>query len=117
MAGIIKLKFRGRRARRAPGEMNKLEAKYAEHLESQRMLGEVAEWHYEAIKLRLAPKTFYDTDFLVMLPDGELQIHEVKGFWEDDARVKIKVAADKFPFRFFAFTWDRKLGWVAEEIG
>jgi hypothetical protein len=28
-----------------------------------------------------------------MLADGQLQAHEVKGHWEDDARVKIKVAA------------------------
>jgi len=29
-------------------------------------------------------------------------MHEVKGFWQDDARVKIKVAADMYPFRFIA---------------
>ncbi len=25
-----------------------------------------------------------------------MEMHEVKGFWEDDARVKIKVAAELF---------------------
>ena len=31
-----------------------------------------------------------------------MECHEVKGFWSDDARVKIKVAADMYPFRFMA---------------
>lgn len=37
-----------------------------------------------------------------MLATGELEMHEVKGFWEDDARVKIKVAASFYPFSFIA---------------
>ena len=37
-----------------------------------------------------------------MLADGTLEVHEVKGHWVDDARVKIKVAADMYPFRFIA---------------
>lgn len=32
-----------------------------------------------------------------------MELHEVKGHWEDDARVKIKVAAEQHPwFRFLA---------------
>jgi hypothetical protein len=37
-----------------------------------------------------------------MLSDGRLQAHEVKGFWQEDARVKIKVAADMYPIEFIA---------------
>jgi hypothetical protein len=37
-----------------------------------------------------------------MRADGSLECHEVKGFWADDARVKIKVAAEMYPFRFIA---------------
>lgn len=32
-----------------------------------------------------------------------MECHEVKGFWTDDAKVKIKVAAEQYPFRFIAF--------------
>lgn len=81
------------------GEMNKTEARYAEHL--KKIQGTVIAWFkFEAIKLRLADNTFYSPDFAVMLTDGTLEMHEVKGFWEDDARVKIKVAAALYPFRF-----------------
>ena len=35
-------------------------------------------------------QTYYNPDYLVIYP-GHFEIHEVKGFWRDDARVKIKV--------------------------
>ena len=84
--------------------MNKLEAAYAIKLETDRSMGVIQWFSFDAIKLRLADATFYTPDFLVMAADGTLEVREVKGFWEDDARVKIKVAADKFPFRFVAVT-------------
>jgi hypothetical protein len=51
--------------------------------------------------------------------DGVLEMHEVKGFWQDDARVKIKVAASIYPFRFVAVTARAKKhggGWEREEF-
>lgn len=84
--------------------MNKLEQKYAQELELRRRVGEIAWWEFEPVKFRLADKTFYTPDFLLMLPDGQLEAHEVKGFWQDDARVKIKVAAEHFPVKFVAIT-------------
>ncbi|MCK1718883.1 DUF1064 domain-containing protein [Bradyrhizobium sp. 141] len=80
--------------------MNKTEAKYDSHLWDLRRTGDVL-WHkFEGVKLRLADNTFYTPDFAVMLADGTMEMHETKGFWEDDARVKIKVAASLYPFRF-----------------
>lgn len=99
------------------GKMNKTEEAYDKHLWSLRYAGEIL-WHkFEAIKLRLADNTFYTVDFAVMAADGVLEMHEVKGFWEDDARVKIKVAASQFPFRFKAFKPEAKKrggGWKEE---
>jgi hypothetical protein len=37
-----------------------------------------------------------------MLADGALEIHKVKGFWQDDARAKIKIVADLYLIRFVA---------------
>ena len=85
------------------GQMNKTEAKYASHLKMKQLVGEVLWWKFEGIKLRLADNTFYTPDFAVMAPDGVIELHEIKGHWQDDARVKIKVAADNYPFRFKAF--------------
>lgn len=106
---------KGRTVRRKPGEMNKLEASYAMKLKLDQTMGQILWYQFDAIKLRLADKTFYTPDFFVMTKDGDLEVHEVKGFWEDDARVKIKVAADKFPFKFIAISQKRK-EWIIEEF-
>lgn len=99
--------------------MNNTERAYSELLAVRRAAGEVAWFAYEGLKLRLADKTFYTPDFFVMLTDGTLEAHEVKGHWEDDARVKIKVAAEMYPFRFVAAKPKTKRdggGWSFEEF-
>lgn len=84
------------------GKMNKTEAAYAKYLETQKQFGDVEWYEFEPMNLRLADKCFYAIDFLVMLKNGQLECHEVKGYWTDDALVKIKAAAAKFPFRFIS---------------
>ncbi|GHH52452.1 hypothetical protein [[Pseudomonas] boreopolis] len=90
------------RVQHVAGEMNKTEAAYCAHLEQLQREGEIAWFRFEAVKLRLAKNTHLTVDFFVMRADGELEAHEVKGHWEEDARVKIKVAAAMYPFRFLA---------------
>lgn len=84
------------------GVMNKMEKKYSQHLDALKYSGEILEWYWDKLNLRLADGCFYKPDFMVLKSDNSLEIHETKGFWTDDALVKIKVAADIFPFRFIA---------------
>lgn len=84
------------------GQMNKTESAYAERLEALKHAGAVQWYKFEGLKLRLADNTFYTPDFAVMGEDGVIECHEVKGHWMDDARAKIKIAADMYPFRFIA---------------
>ena len=98
------------------GRMNKTEMAYAAVLEGLKRAGQVLWYRFEGLKLRLADNTFYTPDFAVMRDDGVMEIHEVKGFWQDDARVKIKVAAEMYPFRFFAVKAKRG-GWEYEVFG
>lgn len=57
-----------------------------------------------------------------MLADGQLVMVDVKGsksVFTDDARVKMKVAADSYPFVFqVAYPKPKKLGggWEVEEL-
>ena len=95
--------------------MNRSEAKYAAELELQRAAGTIVWWKFEGVKLRLADATFYTPDFNVMLADGTMEMHEIKGYWQDDARVKIKVAASLYPFRFIALTAKRG-AWQIEDF-
>ncbi len=92
--------------------MNRTEARYADHLDSD---PNVVWWMFEPLSLRLAEGTFYRPDFAVLFADGRLEFHEVKGFWRDDARVKIKVAASLFPVPFIAVQW-MDSEWVREEF-
>lgn len=101
------------------GAMNKTEALYAAHLEMRKHTGDVAWFKFEGLKFRLADNTFYTPDFAVLLSSGELEAHEVKGHWQDDARAKIKIAADMYPLRFIAIKAKAKKesgGWAVEEF-
>ena len=101
------------------GQMNKTEEAYAKHLQNLQHAGQVAWYKFEGVKLRLADNTFYSPDFAVMLASGEMEMHEVKCFWQDDARAKIKIAADLYPFRFVAVKVKAKKdggGWAVEEF-
>lgn len=97
------------------GKMNKTEAAYAAVLEARKHAGELAWYAFEPINIRLADKCFYSPDFMVMLSSGEIEIHEVKGFWTDDALVKIKVAATILPFKFIAVRLE-KGQWIKREF-
>lgn len=90
------------------GKMNATEKRYAGLLGQQMISGAIINYWFEAINLRLGDNCFYKPDFLILNSNSELEIHEVKGFWTDDARVKIKVAADKFPFVFKAVKYVKK---------
>ena len=86
---------------RVRGTMNKTEAAYAQHLEGQKLLGAVEWFLFEGATLRLGQDARYTPDFIVMRA-GYLEMHEVKGFWAEAAKVRIRVAASMFPFRFVA---------------
>ncbi len=101
------------------GTLNRTEQAYSAHLAGLQVLGQVEWFAFEALTLKLAADCRYTPDFLVMLPDGSLECHEVKGFWQDDAKVKIRCAAEKFPFRFVAVKAEAKKrggGWLREEF-
>ncbi len=83
--------------------MNGLEREHAVNLEMLRKAGKIAAWFYEAMTFKLADDTRYTPDFMVIESDGTVVFHETKGFWRDDAYVKIKVAAELFPFRFVSY--------------
>lgn len=105
------------------GEMNKTEKAYSEYLKQQMLIGEIVWYAFEGIKFKLAKDLHFSPDFSVMLPDGTIEIREVKGslsFIQDDAKAKIKTAAAMFPFRFLLVAPIAKKnggGWEMKEVG
>lgn len=102
-------KVDGGRARHESGKMNGLEKRYATHLDLRKTTGEILDWKFEPLKLKLAPATFYNPDFGIWMASGRLELHETKGHWEDDARVKIKWAGKDFGnwFGVVGVQWDK----------
>lgn len=106
------------------GQMNKTEAEYADRLKLQLIAGEILWYKFGAIKFVITDEkakksVTYTPDFIVMDKHNIISIHEVKGHWTDDARVKIKIAAGLFPFSFIAVKKiDKKFGggWAIEEF-
>ncbi len=102
--------------------MNKTEAAYSRLLDMEirsmsRHERAVCWQAFEPVSLRLGTGASYKPDFMVQLENGEVEFHEVKGFWREAARVRIKIAAHQFPmFRFIAVKRAKGGGWDEEEI-
>lgn len=67
------------------------------------MSDEIKDYRFEAVTLRLAERTTYTPDFMVIYSQGLPEFIEIKGFSRDDARAKFKVTSSLFPW--FVFTW------------
>lgn len=91
------------RVREAPAAQydSRLEADWAQMLELQRRAGQIIHWAHHAITLKLVEGARYSPDFLVIRADREIELQEVKGFMREAAGVRLKVAAELYPwFRF-----------------
>lgn len=93
---------RGRTSGGDQSRMNRTEAAYGEYLLARMVDGDLVWFEFSPMKFRLADRSWYTPDFIVMRPGGELEAHEVKGHMEDDAAVKLRVFARLYPmFRLF----------------
>ena len=99
---------------------NKTEAEYGQLLEARKRMGEIKDYGFERMKLRLADDVLYIPDYDAVLDDNTVEIHEVKGFLRDDARIKIYTAARMYPhFKFWLIKKRRQKdggGFSAERI-
>ena len=80
---------------------SKWEQLYSDHLARLQADGVIASYAYEPITFKLAHRCTYTPDFLVVLPSGAVEIHEVKGYLREDAAIKFKVAAQNNPWATF----------------
>jgi hypothetical protein len=89
-----------------PGFRSKWEALYAAELDAQKAAGEIVDWVYEGVTLRLTeavvvegkrrPAVRYKADFAVWLPTGRLRLIEIKGFARQKDLLRYKMARDKY---------------------
>ena len=98
---------RARTGGRPAGQMNQLEARYANCLQAQLLDGKILRWDYERVTFILAHGRQgvrglrYTPDFMVIALSGEVSFHETKGHMDAKNVNKLKQAAEMFPFRFY----------------
>jgi len=125
--------MKARARQHKPGQMNKNEAAYARQLDELLRDGDIVRYRFESMKFRLADLAFYTPDFEVQLRDGTLEFHEVKPsyrqklkdgtrrevpFCFEDAKLKIRVAAEQFEELAFLIVFPLKAGgWGRVEFG
>jgi hypothetical protein len=112
---------RASKPRKIAGRKNRTESEYEDlHLRARQAAGEVVCWWYEEWTFKLANDVRFTPDYAVLLTNGVIEIVEVKGgFIRDDARVKLRAAADRYPFRFIMAQKQPKKhggGWTLTEI-
>ena len=98
--------------------MNKTETEWAMILEARKRAGEILWYQFEGLRLRLADGAYFTPDFPVLNIDGSLEFQEVKGFWREAGKLRIRVAAGLYPFwKFYAVRKIKKKdggGWDIE---
>ncbi len=98
--------------------MNKTEGEWAMILEARKRAGEIIWYQFEGLRLRLADGAYFTPDFPVLTKEGNLEFQEVKGFWREAGKLRIRVAAGLYPFwKFYAVRKIKKKdggGWDIE---
>ena len=104
--------------------MNKTEKAFSRLLNEAIRQGLIESWIFQGMYFRMAKNTFHHPDFspvIVLEPFRHIAIFEVKGHWEDDARVKWKTVAAMHPWsQWYAVQKIREKedgGWLVERYG
>ena len=97
------------------GRMNDTEQAYARNLDMRLHVGELLWWAFEPVRFLLAARCTYTPDFILLTADGEIVIHETKGFMEDDAAVKLRLFREQFWFLRLFMVKRRGRGWTIKE--
>ena len=76
-------------------------------LHGRKLLGEISAYRFEPYWFGLANDCRYKPDFEVVMPDGGIEYHEVKGgYVREDGKIKFKVAGQMYPeYRWVWAQW------------
>ena len=107
---------------------NKTEEAFGDYLEMEFRKGNIAWFVWQRIKLTLGDDCTYLPDFVAVTASGEIVFYEVKGakltpktkkvvpYARDDAKVKIKVAAEMYWWARFIIAFRYKGKWEFTEV-
>lgn len=96
-------------------KLNKTERSFLDLLREREQRGIIEQIGVQDMTLKLADDCRYTPDFRAVV-DRRLTFYETKGFFRDDAKVKLKVAARQFRWARFVLVTKEKQGWIETEI-
>jgi hypothetical protein len=103
-----------------PRTKNKTETRFEEEFLKPRLHTREILWYdYECWSFRIGDDCRYYPDYPTLLADGELVIYEVKGakaIFQDDAKVKMRACAERYPMRFILALPVKGGGWEFEQV-
>lgn len=76
----------------------------------------VAAWGYQPIRFRIAGGCFFTPDFVVRYADGRIVAVDVKGYMREAARIRIRIAAEKYPWMQFIVARKKHEKWETEIV-
>ena len=94
-------------------KMNRIENEQSLLLEREKRLGNIQDWRFEPMKIRLADNCTYLPDFMIVHNLGSIEFMEIKGpHIREDALIKYKVAVELYPM-FLWSMWQKtkEKGW------
>ncbi len=90
-------------------KLNKTERRFCARLDSYKARKLIRDFTTQAVTLHLAHDCRFTPDNAVIEADGTFTFYDVKGFEREDAVLKMRIAAERFPwFRFRMIVEDRK---------
>ena len=94
-------------------KMNATEHGFSILLEAQRRAGDIEDYKFESVKLRISDRCFYTPDFIVERLHQRPLIIEIKGpFIREDALIKFKAAKELHHWADFEMHQRSKDGWL-----
>lgn len=101
------------KGRKVAGKKNKTELRFElEFILPRVASGKIQQYGYEDWTFKLADDTRYTPDYWALADDDVIDLYECKGSFllDPNGRTKFKVAASRYPFRFW-FCQYLKDGW------
>lgn len=91
---------------------NKWEKAYIEFLDLQVKAGTIKRYYFNRINFWIGPTVWYKPDFFILMPDGSIEIHEVKGHEKRVGVNKFKTAAGMHPWATWRMVTLKNGNWV-----
>jgi len=97
---------------------NKSEIAFEQHLEMQKRSGLIDGYGFECMTFVLADGSRFTPDFFIIHASGSVELVDVKAFFknqqkvhvEEAAMVRVKVAAELYPWFIWTQTWKDETG-------